>query len=120
MTTKTERFWMIVQKEMDTHGMKSFRELERLGNVSNGTISQRMKDMLPPTINIIHAIARGLDLPCGIVEEWSKGRRPVQNVAMEQRMIHMFRQLPPDKQRDILIQVHALANSDEDLETQPT
>ena len=120
MITKTERFWEIVQEEMNTYGITGFRELERLGGVSNGAISQRLKAMLPPTPTIMYAISKALRVPMETVEEWSKGRRPKPNVAMEQRILYMFQQLPPEKQRDILTQVRALVEDSQDLETQPT
>jgi len=120
MSTKAEKFWTIVQQEMAEAGIYSIRALERIGNAGNSTISERMKDLLPPTPTIMYAISKALRVPMETVEEWSKGRRPKPNVAMERRVLYMFQQLPPEKQQDILIQIRALVEDAQDLEPQPT
>ena len=120
MSTNAEKFWTIVLEEMAKQDIHSIRALERIGNVGNSTISERMKDLLPPTPTIMYAISKGLQVPMETVEKWAKGRRPEPNVAMERRMVYMFQQLPPEKQRDILTQVRALVEDSQDLETEPT
>ncbi len=73
MSTK-KKFWEIIEEEMKKRGIKSYRALEKMGGVANGTISQRARDMLPPTPTTIAAIAMAMSEPDSIVREWSKGR----------------------------------------------
>ena len=102
LSTQTENFWDIVQKEMDARGIKSYRALESAGGVSNGTISQRARDLLPPTRTTISAIAIAMGVPESIVREWSKGHHASDDSVTRRELMYLFEQLSDDDRKRIV------------------
>jgi len=100
-------FWKIVDQEMDARRIRSYRALEMAGGVSNGAVSARRKDLLPPTPTTIQAVADAFRVPVEVVREWAKGRQPEHDDA-ESEWLHLFRELPAEERRHILISARAL------------
>lgn len=114
-----EKFWSIVREEMNTRGIRSFRALEELGNVANGTVSQRARDLLPPTPTTISAIATAMDVPYAVVEEWKKGRRIPPDSRRAKEALHLFNQLTTQRQDDLLAQMRALVQVERQRTSRP-
>jgi transcriptional regulator with XRE-family HTH domain len=59
---KVERFWKWVNTERAKRNL-SFRAIERIGEMANGTISTRESELKPPTYKSSEAIAKAFNLP---------------------------------------------------------
>jgi len=57
--TKTEQFWEWFEQKRAEAGL-SVRAIEQVGGLSNGAISQRRREGLPPTWRVIEAVSAAL------------------------------------------------------------
>ncbi len=107
MATSAETFWCILQEEMATRGIQSFRALEKAGGVSNGTISGRERDNKPPTTTTIDAIARALRVAPERVMTWQRGRKAPDD-DMRADLLYMLNELSPEDQQLVLVYIRAV------------
>ncbi len=114
MTTQVEKFWNWVEEERAKRGM-SYREIERAGGVSNGAISNRARQLLPPTANTFQAISDAFNLSFEVIKTQASAQSPMSsNDIRRKEVLHLFDQLAPMQQKITLAQMRAMIDMEPD------
>jgi transcriptional regulator with XRE-family HTH domain len=116
MTTQVEKFWNWVEEEREKRGM-SYRAIEETGGVSNGTVSGRARQLLPPTANTFRAVSRAFNLPFDVVAKQASAQPSMSSEAISrEEALHLFDQLSPTQRKIILAQMRVLADMEPEEE----
>ena len=101
---ETNSFWGWVEREMEAHNT-NYHRVERKGDLANGTISKRAKNLQKPTLRICRAIAHAFTLP--LEDVLRKGGLlpsfPMDEEELSFReLLDVVRELPADVRKELL------------------
>lgn len=94
-------FWAWINEEREKRDL-SFRAIERVNGLANGTISSRENNVRPPTFKGVRAIARAFNLPIELVLR-KAGMIPTRDLGEgAETLLHYYDQLADDDRRRML------------------